>query len=211
MRNNLSRLIDLDSLLGPQEGNSGGGKGGGGDDDKDKKKKPWDDGSFDAEKAWKLVEALRDDKKSLQGQLDELKPLKSKLQELEDKDKPELERLTNTASSEKKRADELQAKLDRLEVALDKGLTSAQAKRLVGSTRDELEKDADELLETFGGGKGKGKDGDDVEDDDDTDKTKGRGTGGRPKERLRGGAVDDADAEEDSDNPRELAKQVSRA
>lgn len=37
----------------------------------------------------------------------------------------------------------------RLEVAAAKGLTPAQAKRLQGSTREELETDADDLLETF--------------------------------------------------------------
>jgi len=37
----------------------------------------------------------------------------------------------------------------RLEVASEQGLTSAQAKRLVGTTRDELEADAKELLDTF--------------------------------------------------------------
>jgi len=38
----------------------------------------------------------------------------------------------------------------RLQVALDKGLTGSQAKRLVGSTKEELEADADELLSTWG-------------------------------------------------------------
>lgn len=37
----------------------------------------------------------------------------------------------------------------RVEVAYEKGLTPAQAKRLVGSTREELEKDADEILVDF--------------------------------------------------------------
>ena len=38
----------------------------------------------------------------------------------------------------------------RLEIAAEKGLTPAQARRLVGNTREELEADADELLEAFG-------------------------------------------------------------
>lgn len=41
----------------------------------------------------------------------------------------------------------------RYEVALDKGLSKTLAKRLVGSTREELEADADELLGLAGGGK----------------------------------------------------------
>ena len=48
----------------------------------------------------------------------------------------------------KAEADALAARLeaDRNSVALTKGLTPTQAKRLVGTTRDELEADADELL-----------------------------------------------------------------
>lgn len=38
-----------------------------------------------------------------------------------------------------------------LEVAFDKGLTPAQAARLQGSTKEELEADAEELLKVFGG------------------------------------------------------------
>lgn len=56
------------------------------------------------------------------------------------------------------RQHELQAKLDKIEaeelrrdVATSKGLTSALAKRLTGVTKEELEADADELLETFKG------------------------------------------------------------
>lgn len=48
-----------------------------------------------------------------------------------------------------KRADEADARALRAEVASSKGLTAAQAKRLTGSTREELEADADELLESF--------------------------------------------------------------
>lgn len=39
----------------------------------------------------------------------------------------------------------------RLEVALDKGLPAALARRLLGDTREEIESDADELLSTMGG------------------------------------------------------------
>lgn len=48
-----------------------------------------------------------------------------------------------------KRAAEADAKALRLEVAFEKGLTPAQAKRLVGSSREELEADADDILEHF--------------------------------------------------------------
>src|SRR5690349_696993 len=49
------------------------------------------------------------------------------------------------------RVTELELSEARREVAAAKGLSPAQAKRLVGTTREELEADADELLETFGG------------------------------------------------------------
>lgn len=47
------------------------------------------------------------------------------------------------------RADAAELRATRLEVAHEKGLTPAQAKRLVGTTREELEADADEVLRDF--------------------------------------------------------------
>lgn len=47
------------------------------------------------------------------------------------------------------RADAAELKATRLEVAAEKGLTPAQAKRLIGSTREELEADADDIIATF--------------------------------------------------------------
>lgn len=38
----------------------------------------------------------------------------------------------------------------RLQVAIEKGLNTAQLKRLIGNTKEELEADADELLSSFG-------------------------------------------------------------
>lgn len=52
------------------------------------------------------------------------------------------------AEAERKTA-EAEARLMRQEVAAAKGLTAEQAKRLVGTTREELESDADELLTAF--------------------------------------------------------------
>lgn len=48
-----------------------------------------------------------------------------------------------------KRAEAAELKALRLEVAAEKGLNPAQAKRLVGTTKDELAADADEILEAF--------------------------------------------------------------
>ena len=73
----------------------------------------------------------------------------TKLQQFEDRDKTEAQKLTERAEAAEKRAAETEARALRLEVAAEKGLTPAQAKRLVGTTREELEADAAELLETF--------------------------------------------------------------
>lgn len=79
----------------------------------------------------------------------EAETLRLKLQEFEDRDKTEAQKLAERAEAAEKRAIELETRALRLEVAADKGLTPAQAKRLVGSTREELEADADELVSTF--------------------------------------------------------------
>jgi hypothetical protein len=72
-----------------------------------------------------------------------------RLKDLEDSDKTELQKATDAANAATKRADEAESRALRLEIAHEKGLTPAQAKRLVGGTREELEADADELVETF--------------------------------------------------------------
>lgn len=82
----------------------------------------------------------------------ELRDAKTRLAALEkaeqdraDADKSEAEK--RTAAEQRAQAAELRA--TKLDVAFDKGLTPAQAKRLVGATREELEADADEVLRDF--------------------------------------------------------------
>lgn len=79
----------------------------------------------------------------------EAETLRLKLKEFEDRDKTEAERLAERADAAEKRALDMETAAMRLEVAAENGLTPAQAKRLVGTTRDELEADAKELLATF--------------------------------------------------------------
>lgn len=79
----------------------------------------------------------------------EAETLRLRLQEFEDRDKTEAQKLTDRAEAAERRADEIESRALRLEVAAEKGLSPAQAKRLVGATREDLEADADELLETF--------------------------------------------------------------
>lgn len=79
----------------------------------------------------------------------EAETLRLKLKEFEDRDKSDLEKLAEERNAEKARADQLELRATKLEIAAEKGLTPAQAKRLVGETREELEADAQELLDTF--------------------------------------------------------------
>jgi len=116
-----------------------------------------------------------------------------KLKDIEDANKTEVQKLADEKAASDKAAASSQGELLRLRVAMRKGLTETQAKRLIGATEEELEADADELLESFGGEK------------------KSAGEGGkptRPKERLRSGAA--PDEEPDETDPQKLAANVPR-
>jgi hypothetical protein len=116
-----------------------------------------------------------------------------RLADMEEANKTEAQKLADKAAAAEKKASEAELKALRLEVAGEKGLTPAQAKRLIGGSREELEADADELIKTFG-------------------KTEDKPTGGpsgRPKERLRGGN-DPTDHDDDERDPRKLAARVPR-
>lgn len=58
--------------------------------------------------------------------------------------------LESKLAAAEKTAKDAQLALDRLEVGIEKGLTPKQAARLQGENREALEKDADEILVTFG-------------------------------------------------------------
>lgn len=73
----------------------------------------------------------------------------ARLKEIEDADKTESARAIERAEVAEKAAAAAEARALRLEIASENGLTAAQAKRLVGDTREDLEADAKELLETF--------------------------------------------------------------
>lgn len=93
--------------------------------------------------------ALEAERKNARAAAKERDALAARLKEFEDRDKTEQQKLAERAEAAEKRAQELESRALRLEVASEKGLNAAQAKRLVGTTREELEADADELLETF--------------------------------------------------------------
>lgn len=103
-----------------------------------------------------------------------------RLKELEDSKKSEQEKLTERLSDLESTAKSSTLEAARLRVALRKGLTETQAKRLVGDTVEELEADAEELLASF-------------QTDEPSDSPR------RPKERLRAGAAPDAEPQQSSE------------
>lgn len=121
-----------------------------------------------------------------------VKDLEAKVAKLEDPTKKsEAEELTAQVA---KLTEDLEAERVmriRTEVAADKGLTAAQAKRLTGSTKEELEADADDLIEAFPAPE-KGEEG-----TEPAAGTPRRAPGQRPAERLKPGTgTDDAPVEE---------------
>lgn len=114
-----------------------------------------------------------------------------KLDELDEADKTEAQKAADRAAAAEKRAEEAEIRALRIEVAASKGLSPSQAKRLVGTTREELESDADEFLES-------------IRSDD-----AGKPPGGKPKEDLRGGGTPSEEPEEM--DPRKLADLVPRS
>lgn len=154
-------------------------------DPKDPKPDTGGDKNFEAEaEKWKAL--ARKHEKEAKANADAAK----RLAEFEDANKSEVEKAAAKAAESEKRAQEAELKVLRLEVAAEKGLNPAQAKRLVGTTREEFESDADELLETF---KPSGDD-------------KGTPPGGKPKEDLKGGG--DPTEEPEEMDPRKLAERV---
>jgi hypothetical protein len=84
-------------------------------------------------------------------------------------------------------------------VASAKGLPAGFGKRLQGSTREELEADADELLENLKPADGK---------DGETNRGNGRAPRTTPRERLSGGG--DPSKEPEELDPRKLAAKIPR-
>jgi hypothetical protein len=96
-----------------------------------------------AQAAAKAARKERDDAKRLASELQE------RLREFEQRDMTDTQRLAKAAERVpelESRATSAEARAMRAEVALEIGLPAALAKRLAGSTREELEADAAELM-----------------------------------------------------------------
>jgi hypothetical protein len=76
----------------------------------------------------------------------EVQQLKEQLEERDEKEKSELERAQGKATKAEQARLEAESKLLRFEVAAEKQLPKELVPRLRGSSREELEADADELL-----------------------------------------------------------------
>lgn len=142
---------------------------------------------FDAERAKDKISKANREAKALR---ERLEAAEKRLGEIDDANKSEVQKANDKAAELEKRAQEAESRALRLEIAYEKGLTPSQAKRLVGGTREELEADADELLEAFK-----------PAEPDKSDNGKSR----LPKEQLRPGASSDPTPEK---TPEQIAEEV---
>lgn len=126
----------------------------------DGKALPAEEHKLDAGRLKKYLHGLLSDKERLQASVttvtEERDTFKGKVDEFVRKDESETERLKRElaeaqAAAGKSTEETAETRNLKLEVALEKGLTLVQAKRLVGGTKAELEADADELVKSFGG------------------------------------------------------------
>lgn len=109
-------------------------------------KPPWGTPEeFDPEKAWDLITKLRAQKND-PAVAKELSELRAKTQAFEDEKRTDVEKAQARAETAEKALAVREAEALRASIALEKGLTASQAKRLVGATREELEADAADLL-----------------------------------------------------------------
>lgn len=79
-----------------------------------------------------------------------LDDMAKRLQQFEDRDKTDAQKLAERAQTAEAEAEKASSKLMRFEVAADKKLPAGWANRLQGSTKEELEADADALLKELG-------------------------------------------------------------
>ncbi len=108
---------------------------------------PAADGDDLGEGGKRALDAVRSEKRAAERRA---AAAEAELKKLRDADLSEQQRATQAAEEAKREAAESTARALRLEVALDKGLPKALAVRLVGSTQEELEADADSLKALLG-------------------------------------------------------------
>lgn len=149
---------------------------------------------FDAERAKAKIAKANQEAKNLRERLKAAEEKAARLDEIEQAGQSDVEKLTAKVAEYERKAQEAERRALVAEVAQEKGLTPAQAKRLVGNSLEELQADADELLTSFKPQEG------------DTDGTPP--PEGKPTPHLRGGG-DPTQAPETTD-PAQLAEMVPR-
>lgn len=93
------------------------------------------------------MKALKAEREANKANRAKISELEAKLKEFVDRDKTEAEKTAEKLAGLEKSNERNAAKALRLEIAIDKGLPKALAARLQGSTREELEADADNLMQ----------------------------------------------------------------
>lgn len=150
------------------------------------------DEEFDVDRAKAKIAKANAEARNLRERLKAAEEKAKRFDEIEDAERSEVERLTKQLAEMQEKAQEADLRAMRAEVAQEKGLTAAQAKRLVGGSLEELAADADELLETFMPQEGTG----------------GTPPSGKPVEALRSGG--DPTEEPIELDPARLAESVPR-
>lgn len=110
---------------------------------------PWgDEENFDADRAWSLIQGLREDKERLSASAlsDEQRQMLDEYELLREASKTDAERWQGRAEEAEAQVAPLAAENLRLKVALEKGLPVELASRLQGATLEEVQKDADALV-----------------------------------------------------------------
>lgn len=145
------------------------------------------------------ITALRADNKKLENHL--------KMQRTADaSSKTELEKLTDRLTNAEKELEKTRMEALRLDIAAEKGLSKSQARRLLGTTREELEADAEDMREAFGiKDKSQGSETDAESTPQDRPARKVR-----PKEQLNSGAQTPK-PETESEDPNKLADAVLKS
>lgn len=143
----------------------------------------------------RMIATRVNEEKKKYADYDDLKAKAEKVDELEASKKSDVDKLTEQVEQLKEAQSKSDQKALRAEVAMAKGLTPAQAKRLAGTSREELEADADEILEAFPVNK-------------DPESTKPGPPSRQPKPDLRGGG--DPNEEPVETDPAKLASSVPR-
>ncbi len=97
----------------------------------------------------KQLEKVRKESANYRTRVRELEPLAAEAKQLKESGQSDLEKLTARAEKAERERETATAESLRLSVAFEKGLNPKQAKRLTGTSREELEADADEILVDF--------------------------------------------------------------